>query len=98
VAYDPGILQQAVDASPIEASHLVVVETRKRLPKVIALTQDREPAEARLKPLEAYFFEKPVVVVNGPPPFQVVVFPVVRRIPAPPASRGTVLTANETFR
>ena len=56
--------QQPLDVALAEARDPLEVEPGERPPEVLALAQDRQPGEARLKPLEAELLEQPPVVVR----------------------------------
>lgn len=67
------------------------VEFGERTTKVVALPQDGEPAQTRLKTLEADLFEETTVVVRGASPFSIVVLHVQRVVATPPAPVAPVI-------
>ena len=53
MAHDAGVLQQPLYVARAEARHGVGIELRERAAKALALVQDRQPAQPRLKRFEA---------------------------------------------
>ena len=56
--------------------------------KVLAFSQDRQPRQSALKTLECNLLEKPDVVMNGEPPFGVMIRYARRVAPAPRATHA----------
>jgi len=67
------------------------VEFGERTTKVVALPQDGEPAQTRLKTLEADLFEETTVVVHGASPFSIVVLHVQRVVTTPPTPVAPII-------
>ncbi len=82
---DPGVREQTLDVALAEASDSLGIEVLERLPKALALAQDREPGQPRLEALEAKPFVEAALVQHWPAPFLVVVGDV-RRVVAAPAA------------
>src|SRR5207247_2892190 len=70
VADDAGILQQTFDARRIELGECPVV--------IVALLEDRGPAESRLSALERQELEENAVVMHGHAPLAIVILDVER--------------------
>ena len=90
VANNAGVNHQPLNVRRIEARNLLSFEVREGAPKVLALVQDGQPAQTRLKTFEADFFKQPALVGDGEAPFGVVVPAVVGGGFAPPAAVGVV--------
>jgi hypothetical protein len=59
-AHDAGVAEQFLDARRREARDALEVEVRERAPEVLALAQDRQPAQPGLETLEADLLEQPL--------------------------------------
>ena len=86
MADDALVLQQPIDVPRRKAADPLDVEPVKRLTEMLTLPQDRQPAQTRLKSLEADLLEQSRVIADRPPPFAIVVLDVERIGAAPPAS------------
>ena len=62
------------------------VEIRERAPEILALAENREPAQSGLEPLEAHLLEETPIVGHRLPPFAIVILDVERIGAAPPAA------------
>src|SRR5262245_7905671 len=65
-------------------------------PEILALGQDRAPAQSGLKTFQTQFFEQPPIITHRTTPFMVVIIQKFRRGAAPAAPRLTVRT-NDSF-
>ena len=81
----PSSLHQPLDFSRVELRDLCRIETGKRLPVGLALSQDRDPAQAGLRAFENQHLEEMTVVVRGDAPFFIVVRDI-QRIAAGPCA------------
>ena len=88
VAHDAGVGHQALDVGRGVTGDLVSVEIVEGAAVVLALLQDRDPAQPRLRTLEHQHLEEVTVVVVGHAPFEVVVGGVERIGAAPGAAVG----------
>src|SRR5258706_3869916 len=79
IADDPRILQQYPFPARIETRDLSRIESRERLPVVLALLQDRFPREPGLRAFEDQELEQDAIVVHRHAPFLVVVGDAERR-------------------
>ena len=95
VPHDARVLEQPLYAPSIEPRDPVVVESGERLPEVLSLSQNGQPAQPRLKSFETDLLEEAPIVVDRPSPFVIVIRCVVRTAYAPPAAREPVLAENE---
>src|SRR5690606_22748812 len=86
VADDALVGEEALDVACGEPRDAVEIEVVEGGAEVLALGEDRAPAEARLKSLEAELLEQATVVAHGVAPFVVVIGDVLRRGAAPPAA------------
>ena len=76
-------------------NHFLGVEPGERRPKVLPLTENRDPREPRLKRLETQPLVEGVSAVDGPSPFGVVVLAVeIVRDGTPRAARPAVRARN----
>jgi hypothetical protein len=98
MAHDPGIGEQPVDILLAERRNRDRIEPRERGSEVLALAQDRQPRQARLKTLEAQLLEQTMVVGDAEPPLGVVVRHVLGRRGAPTAPRLSVVTRDDVHR
>src|SRR5439155_4112031 len=89
VADDTLVSHQPCDVRLAEPRHFPRVEALERLPEIIALAQDDNPAQPRLKPLQGQHLEHLPIVMDRHAPFLVVILTVQRILPAPPAPRLT---------
>src|SRR5690606_17547776 len=92
VADDALVGEEALDVACGEPRDAVEIEVVEGGAEVLALGEDRAPAEARLKSLEAELLEQATVVAHGVAPFVVVIGDVLRRGAAPPAALQAVGT------
>ena len=83
---DTFVGQQLLDSSTGKSSDSFDLKTVKGFSKVLALFQDRDPTEARLKSLKANLLEQLPIVLNRHAPFLVVILLVERTALAPPTS------------
>src|SRR5580704_1291447 len=90
VAHDPRVREQALDVALAEAGDAPEVEAGEGRPERVALAQDRQPRQARLKALEAQLLEQPHVVGNREAPLCVVIGEVLGSRARPPAARDRV--------
>ncbi len=73
---DAGVLEQALHIARAKTRHYRGLEILEGAAEVVALAEDRDPAQARLKAFEADLFEQPPVVGDRPAPFMIVVMEV----------------------
>ena len=78
MADDAVVLQQPLHVARAEARDHGGLELREGAAEVLALAEDRDPAQARLKTFEADLLEQPPVVGDRPAPLVVVVVDVER--------------------
>ena len=83
------IFHQARDIRVIESGDLTRIEVLERLAKVIALSQDGNPAQPRLEALQDQHLEYLSIVMDRKPPLLIVIFTVERILSTPPAPRPT---------
>ena len=69
----PGSAMRCSSSASVMAAHALGVEAEERLPVALALAQDRDPGEPRLRALEAEQLEERAVVVQRDAPLVVVV-------------------------
>src|SRR5919108_5583211 len=62
VTDDPGVTQETIDVALAETRHALRIEIGERNAKCIALPQDRQPRESRLKAFEAEPLEQAAFV------------------------------------
>ena len=98
VAHDGRVLHQALHVMRVKCRHLLGVEVRKRSAKSLALVQDGDPAQPRLKAFQAQLFKEPPVVDHRKPPFLVVIAAVQRRGLAPPATQARGFIGEQALR
>ena len=81
---DLGVLEQTFDIALSETGDAFGFELREGGAKRIALSQDRQPRQARLKTFEAQALEEAALVRHRPSPLLVVIGEVrgIRRRPA----------------
>src|SRR5438445_12307602 len=72
-----------------ESLHFPRIEVLERLPEVVALAQDDNPAQPRLEALQGQHLEDLSIVMDRHAPFLVVILTVQRILPTPPAPRLT---------
>src|SRR5690606_16585766 len=94
VADDARILQQALDIAFAEARHAREVEAVEGGAEVVALGQDRAPAQPRLERFQAQLLEQAPVVADREAPLPVVVGEELRRRRAPAAAGPTIGSGN----
>jgi hypothetical protein len=87
MAHDALVLQQPLHVARTEARHLVDVKVCERLAEILALGEDRAPAQPRLEAFEAQLLEQAAVVLDREAPLIVVIRQVLRRGQAPSASQ-----------
>ena len=92
---DVVVTEEAIDIAAAEPGDARNVEPGERPPERLALSQDGQPAQARLKSFQADLFEQAAVVDDGPSPFFVVVLEIQRIGSGPPAPDNTVVMGNE---
>src|SRR5262245_16424023 len=81
---DAAVAEQASDVAGAEPCHARDVEIGKRPPERVALAENRQPAQSRLKSFEADLLEQPAVFGEGSPPLVVVVADIQRIGARPP--------------
>ena len=86
IAHDAGVPEQPPDVARAKARHARGVEVRERLAVILALAQNRNPAQARLRALEHQKPEVFAVVVYRNTPLGVVVADIQRIAAAPTAT------------
>src|SRR5262245_58043495 len=86
MADDAGVFDQSLHIARAKLRDDLRVETLERLPEILALAKNRDPAQARLKSLEADLLEQPVIVDDRPSPFTIVIGDVQLVLTWPPAS------------
>jgi hypothetical protein len=84
---DPALLEETIHVACGVPGDGVDIEVGKCAAEVVALLQDRQPAQAGLEPLETDLLEQSRVVGDGAAPLFVVVLDVQRIGAAPPAAR-----------
>lgn len=82
---DARVVHQARDVGLSESRHLARLEVLERLPEVLALAQDRNPAQPRLKALQDQHLEHLPIIMDRHAPLLVVIRTVERILPTPPA-------------
>jgi len=87
---DAGVFHQARNLRFSKSRHLARVEVLERLPEIVALAQDGNPTQPRLKALQDQHLEHLPVVMDRHAPFLVVILTVQPILPAPPAA-GLIL-------
>src|SRR6185503_12461286 len=83
---DPFVAEQSRDVARREAGDAIDVEVHERAPEVLALPEDRQPAQTGLEAFEADLLEQTAVVFDRLPPLAIVILDVERIGPAPPAA------------
>src|ERR1051325_1968167 len=96
VAHDPGVRQERRDFAFVVAGPLLRVEPAEGTPVGVALPEDGDPAQPRLRSLEDEEFEKAPVVVDGNAPFLVVIRDV-ERVGARPRASVLLVVAHSLF-
>src|SRR2546425_11480118 len=91
---DTLISHQACNVRLAESRHFPSIEVLERLPEVVALAQDDNPAQPRLEALQGQHLEDLPIVMDRHAPFLVVILTVQRILSAPPAPR---LLRTDTF-
>jgi len=87
----------------VVSGHLIVIEIIKALPKDVPLAQDDQPAEAALQVFQGQMLKHLPIVVNGNPPFVVMIRRIERICTGPfaiphrhlPFRQGFVLSSQE---
>src|SRR5439155_8254062 len=85
ISNDTLVSHQACNVGLAESRHFPHVEVFERLPEIVALAQDRNPAQPRLEALQHQHLEDLPVVMDRYSPHLVVILTVQRILPAPPA-------------
>src|SRR4029453_16453722 len=70
---DPRVAEQPLDVTLAEARDPFGIEAREGMPERLALAEDSDPREPRLKSLEAEALVETALVAHQPPPLLVVV-------------------------
>src|SRR2546430_697410 len=70
---DALVFQQARDICRIESCDLPYIEVLERLPEIVALSQDGNPAQPRLEALQHQHLEDLPIVMDWHPPFLVMI-------------------------
>src|SRR5688500_5054290 len=73
VADDAGVSQQALHVAAREARDRLRIKIFEGAAEVVALAEDREPAETGLKSFQANFCEQPAIVRHRTTPFLIVI-------------------------
>ena len=84
---DALVSHQARNVGLTESRHFPHIEVLERLPEIVALAQDGNPAQPRLKALQGQHLEDLPIVMDRHAPFPVMILAVQRILPAPPAPR-----------
>src|SRR5437899_4987808 len=87
---DALIVHQARDIRVIKSGDLTRIKVLERLSKVIALSQDGNPAQPCLEALQDQHLEYLSIVMDRDTPLLIVIFTIKRIISAPPAPRLTL--------
>src|SRR5690606_8792976 len=90
MADDAGVGEQLFNVGFTEARDALEVEALEGLAEILALAQDGEPGQARLKPFQAQLLEQAPVVRDRPSPFAVMVTQIVRKVAVPGTARLAV--------
>src|SRR5438105_480385 len=90
IADDALIFHQVRDVDVIESGDLTRIKVLERLAKVIALSQDSNPAQPRLEALQDQHLEHLSIVMDRKPPLLIVISTVERILSTPPAPRLTL--------
>ena len=69
----PALASRRSTSFSVKSATRVEIETGEGLAEILALPQDGQPGQARLKTFEADLLEQPEVVADRPAPFMVVV-------------------------
>src|SRR2546426_1105678 len=85
IANDARVSHQARDVGLAESRHFPHVEVFERLPEIVALAQDGNPAQPRLEALQCQQLEDLPIFMDRHAPLLVVILTVQRVLPAPPA-------------
>jgi hypothetical protein len=92
VTNDARIVQQAPRVARGERGDAVDIEAGECRAEVVPLAQNRQPAEARLKPFEADLLEEAMIVGDGNAPLLIVI-PLIQRVPPrPPAPHHPIVS------
>src|SRR6185503_8654932 len=94
MAHDAFVLEQPLDVARREARDAVEIEAVERGAEVLALGEDRPPAQTGLETLEAELLEQPAVVADREAPFGVVIVQELGRRAAPAAARLAIGTGD----
>ena len=92
--HDPGVRQKSVDATCVETRHLIDFKVGKSIAEVFPLVENRQPTQARLKPLQTQLLEDPSVVACGTAPLLVVVRAVRFAAHRPPAAGYSISSSD----
>ena len=95
VAHDADVAEQPLHVDRSEAGDRCDVEPRERLPEALALSEDRQPRQPRLEPLQTQLLEEAIVVEDRSAPFVVVIGDVVGCRGAPTAPFAPVGADNQ---
>src|SRR5690606_38614118 len=96
VADDTGVLQMPFDGRPLVlGGKRAEIEAVEGGTEIVALAQDRQPRQARLKAFQAELLEQADVVGDGTAPFLVMVALVIRQAALPCAAANAVLARDE---
>src|SRR3989454_5730759 len=92
---DTRVSHQACNVSLAESRHFPHIEVLECLPEIVALAQDGNPAQPRLKALQGQHLKDLPIVMDRHAPLLVVILAVQRVLPAPPAPGLTGNTFHE---
>src|SRR5262249_4681067 len=98
VAHDPRVTEEPRHVAGAEARHLGEIEAGEGLAKGLALAEDGEPAQARLKTFQAQLLEEADVILHRTAPLLVVLGLVVLGLAGPPAADAAVGAADQAGR
>lgn len=86
IANDPGVLKQGIQLPVFVARNFIRVETVEKFSIALPLSQDRDPGEASLCPLEKQKLEELAFIAHGYSPFVIMIVDVERITAAPVAA------------
>ena len=93
---DAAVLKTAFDICLGKLCHPFKFEIGESCPESLALAQDGQPGQTRLKSFQADFLKKTPVLVNRPAPLRIVIALVVLQTAMPPAAVPVVLAQQQT--
>src|SRR5205085_233072 len=93
---DSGVREEPVDVTRGEARHPSDLEVREPPAEVLALAEDRQPAQAALEALEADLLEERAIVARRNAPLRVVILDVGGITATPCAAHAPVWAAPQS--